>query len=304
MSALINSIYDEKGKFPKINFGQVQNLDSVLSASEWFQRSNGKDHISIMSFFGGDKVFGLGNGPEKERFTNITSCNVVQWLEGEPTTKAVNVREHLIPDRVAFPAMYTGQPACGRQEETFMHVQHNKTQDVVFVGAMVRNNKRCNLCNYRMRFRRHGYNWISHSKWSYAVFGKGENCPHVQEARVGMHFRGDTISASRLIDTILSGTVPVFTAKEQYLAVPDFIDWDKISYFANIENITEFNTSMNSILANRTDIDIKTRNVLQNQDIFDWQSGATFDMYMYYFQRWLYPNSTRLETSQFSALKL
>lgn len=149
----------------------------MVSKKEWK-----RPHFNHV-FFGGYKLFDLDRGPEKERFTNIISCNVVQWLEGGPTKKAVYIREHLIPDRVAFHAMYTVQPACGRQEETFMHVQRNKTQDVVFVGAMVRNNKRCNLCNYRMRFRRHGIIGFHIQNGLMQYLGKGK-IVHMYKRRV------------------------------------------------------------------------------------------------------------------------
>lgn len=86
------------------------------------------------------------------------------------------------------------------------------------------------------------------------------------------------MSANRLFDTLLSGTVPVFTLKDQYKSQSDFYDWDKISYFANVSNETAFLEDMNKNLSNKTDIMVKTKNVLDNRDLFDWQTLVPFDV--------------------------
>lgn len=130
--------------------------------------------------------------------------------------------------------------------------------------------------------------------------------PSLVRCTCWMHFHGDSPSASKLTETILSGTVPVFTMNIQYEAVPDWFKWEKISYFANVEgrNMTLFNGSMNVILNNKTDIAVKTQNVVENMDLFDWKTGVPFDVYMYKLQTKLYPSDGYAVKSKYSALKL
>ena len=51
-----------------------------------------------------------------------------------------------------------------------------------------------------------------------------------------------------------------------------------ISYFANVENKTDFLDHMDKNLSNKTDIMVKTKNVLENRDLFDWQTLVPFDI--------------------------
>jgi hypothetical protein len=54
------------------------------------------------------------------------------------------------------------------------------------------------------------------------------------------------------MDTILSGTVPLFTRREQYEVLPDWIDWKQLSYFVPLyleEEDNATNTNMNATSA-------------------------------------------------------
>ena len=69
------------------------------------------------------------------------------------------------------------------------------------------------------------------------------------QSRFGFHVRGDTFGANRLFDTILSGTVPIFTFKEQYDILPQWVDWKGLSYFVSITTEDAFTESLDRILA-------------------------------------------------------
>jgi hypothetical protein len=72
--------------------------------------------------------------------------------------------------------------------------------------------------------------------YSMSLCGAGQQCPALANARLGFHVRGDTYGSNRLIDTLLSGTVPIFTFDEQYNVVPDWINWKLLSYFARVSH--------------------------------------------------------------------
>ena len=102
--------------------------------------------------------------------------------------------------------------------------------------------------------------------------------PTSSNALLGFHLQGDNWSSNRLFDTLISGTVPVFTNDHQYGSQPQWYDWDRISYFVNVQNKTNFIHSTKEILKNKTDIMVKTKNVLDNKDLFDWQTIVPFDI--------------------------
>jgi hypothetical protein len=120
--------------------------------------------------------------------------------------------------------------------------------------------------------------------------GPGPQCPALSNARYGFHVPGDTYGSNRLIDTLLSGTVPIFTVPEQYNVIPDWIDWTSLSYFANVSsNQATFLTDIDDILADTNGYKEKKRNVVLNQDLFDWKTIIPFDTYMYMLSVHLWP---------------
>jgi hypothetical protein len=286
--SLITKIY-RKEIFDKRFHQRLLNLNLALGASKWFQKSNGKDHISIITAFSAENIFNCRTPKQKDRsfcklnYTrNIASCNMIQWYEGGGSNKKY-IHHMLESNRFALPSMYVSK-GC--------NIEANKTDDLTFIGELHHKNKRCSTCNFRLRFRREGAKWVKQSKWKYSVFGHGEKCPSLSQALVGMHFPGDSPSASRLVETILSGTVPVFTTREQYEAIPNWIDWSQISFFADIRNTTLFDLNMNVILSNKTNIMSKTAKLVKNRALFDWNTTFPFDLYMLQVQKMIYFNST------------
>ena len=144
--------------------------------------------------------------------------------------------------------------------------------------------------------------------YSMSVCGVGEQCPALATARTGFHVRGDTVSANRLFDTLLSGTVPIFTLPGQFTSHQSFIDWDKLSYYlpmgkAGAKNKTHFQQQLDVIVGDQQQLEQKTQVVVKNRDLFDWETLVPFDTYMYMFQAQLWPE-TRVNHSKYSALIL
>ena len=100
-----------------------------------------------------------------------------------------------------------------------------------------------------------------------------------------------------------SGTIPIFTLREQFEIHPSWIDWKQISYFASVENSTVFKTTMDEILKDKEGIQRKNQAVLENMELFDFTTLVPFDTYMYQLQAYLYPD-TRKNSSRFGALIL
>jgi hypothetical protein len=108
--------------------------------------------------------------------------------------------------------------------------------------------------------------------------------------------QGDTFGANRLQDTILSGTVPIFTHPKQYGILPNFIPWRELSEFIPLTT----NDGSDSISANllKTSLDVlmnqsaetyegKLRLVFQYQEALDLVQSPqiAFDLYMAEFAR-------------------
>jgi hypothetical protein len=82
--------------------------------------------------------------------------------------------------------------------------------------------------NGDMQYRRDVCNFIeSFTNYSMPICGRGAQCPTLAEFKFGFHSKGDTLGSNRLMDNILSLTIPIFTQKEQYNILPDWYDWTK-----------------------------------------------------------------------------
>mmetsp|Transcript_1507 Transcript_1507/g.2758 ORF Transcript_1507/g.2758 Transcript_1507/m.2758 type:complete len:175 (-) Transcript_1507:481-1005(-) len=168
-----------------------------------------------------------------------------------------------------YPIFYVGSPC---------EVEETKSSDMVFIGRM--NKFRHGFQKLFKKFRKYPCEWIQKDgNYTTSVCGYGEKCPNLAKALLGFHFRGDTLSANRLFDTILSGTVPVFTIHEQYNSVPNWYDWEQISFFADVMNKTHFMKDLSDIKQNKSNVILKTQNVLNDKDLFDWQTLIPFDVY-------------------------
>lgn len=249
----------------------MQHVDTVLGQSPYFTASQGNDHMATYGVWGWKLV-----GAHK-LFRNFQNCH---WLGfGEMPQQNSKRRQY-------YYKFYVGQ-ACDWET--------TKVHDLAMVAGMVPKDK-------RFQSRQDVCDWMSDKNWS--VCGRGQQCPALAQSKFGFHVRGDSFGANRLFDTILSGTVPIFTMKEQYGINPGWFDWDEISYFADVTNETVFKESMERILADEEGYQRKHKAVLKNRILFDWTTPYPFDTYMYMLQVHLYPDTRRTETTRFTALRL
>ena len=257
-------------------------VDQFLQNSEWFQRNGGNDHLLTTTHFSFNHP--MANGHKK--YKNMMKCHVIRFGEAP---------KYNHPDRLDFAKMYVGTP-CAVAEE--------KTHDFAMIATMKGGKKfrnRRDICAWIGE--NNGSSTNNHKNYSMSVCGAGQQCPALAEARMGFHVRGDSFGANRLFDTMLSGSVPVFTVEKQYNIVPDWYDWGQLSYFANVSDRTSFLNALDGILENRDSVDTKLNTVLENRKLFDWTTLVPFDTYMYMLQAQLWPES-RVNSSRFSALIL
>ncbi len=156
--------------------------------------------------------------------------------------------------------------------------------------------------------------WIHHNNnnntaaaaaWNLLVpiCGTGVQCPTLAQSKFGLHVRGDTLGSQRLMDTLLSGTVPIFTRIKQYQVQPPWIDWDQLSYFVNVTTQSTFIESLAKILQDERGYQQRHESVLRHRPLLDWHTLYPFDTYLYMLQAEVYPESRR-DTSPWSALIL
>ena len=106
------------------------------------------------------------------------------------------------------------------------------------------------------------------------------------------------------MDTLLSGTVPIFTHDEQFAILPQWIDWKLLSVQVNVSSKSEFQAGIKHIL-DHVDYEEKRSHALANRDLLDWRTGIAFDVYMFMFQRQILPETVKSEVMNpynFSAL--
>jgi len=288
----------------------VQYAEQVLGNSPYFQRSNGRDHIMVLSnWFGTSSLCNRTRGSPIFSKMNMIGFEDVVWN----------------PNRITFPSTYVGNPCpptttTGKQttdhEDEPQPTVVEKTHDFVMVATLHKGNQRKkvnfnprqNICKWLSKLKQQQHKDYN---FSTSICGEGQQCPALAQTRYGFHVRGDTWGSNRLMDTILSSTVPIFTSPEQYKILPDWIDWKVLSVEVNLTSKDEFQKGLDPIIK---DMDgslyqEKLQHVVSNRDLLDWRSGIPFDAYMYMFQRKLFPKSVDPETHPgnpyaFSALKI
>eukprot|EP00980_Cylindrotheca_fusiformis_P031335 scaffold26197_cov201-Cylindrotheca_fusiformis.AAC.1 len=128
--------------------------------------------------------------------------------------------------RHTFTSYYVGS-GCELSEE--------KPYDVAMIASLKGNpafKDRKNICK-----------WLSSSNSTakVSVCGRGAQCPALAQSKFGLHAPGDTWGSQRLMDTILSGSVPIFTHVNQYEIAGHWIDWSQLSYYLPVHNDTIVN---------------------------------------------------------------
>jgi hypothetical protein len=250
---------DSTNKFcfrKETSYRLFRQVHRFLGKTEYFTRSEGKDHVIVLSHWQSrDLPF---------RLFHIYQCNSINFENELP------LATNKFP-RVRLPAFYVGKP-CPHVPLT------NKTSDFAMVATLKKIPTfvdRRNICH-----------WLSendHNGQPYSVShcGKGDQCPALSQARYGFHARGDTWGSNRLMDTIMSRTVPIFTSEEQYKILPPFFPWREISYTVNVTNRKSFRESMKDIM-DRPESEYleKQRLIEKNMHILDHRQPYQFDRFM------------------------
>jgi hypothetical protein len=225
-------------------------------------------------------------------------------------------RQYNSPQRLQFPSYYVGR-RCPLSEE--------KIYDVAIIASLHHHDHRNghedrrSICEWlmtnlskqesMMMVDKKNNNSSSTATTIRIPFcGQGKQCPVLAQSKFGIHVRGDTFGSNRLMDTILSGTIPIFTRREQYDIVPSWIDWKQFSYFIDMENATQtsFLASLTELVYDKAgDYHEKYQALMEHRHLFDWTTLYPFDTYMYMLQAELYPDTRRdPTTSPWSGLAL
>lgn len=275
---------------------------ALLRKSKWYMRSLGRDHVVVMSSYINDyhkrkavqldkynkNVFigRLGAAPKFQTSRSfdfgeyapmsLLHCNHVTWenrVMRVPKDGALK-----LPDRFAIPSFYVGRRCPVHREPAssdFALIASLKTDEARFV-------ERLKLCDILKRHR---------ASFRVKTCGLGKQCPALAQAKFGFHVRGDTPGSNRLMDTILSGTVPIFTDVKQLDVLPSFIDWGKLSYFADLNTGERaIRETLQTFVQDEEEYEEKHEAVLRNAKLFDFSTEIPFELYMYHFSLLIYPN--------------
>jgi Exostosin family len=236
----------------------VKMVDDALGQSPYFRKSDGKDHVIALSHFS-------SRGLSKE-FTNVHKCNSIIF-EREITAGAKQ-----FPDRIRIPGMYIGNP-CRPVP---------KTHDFAMIASL-RDDE--DIPDYRKElFRARGYvcKWLQQETIaSIHTCGGGSQCPALGAARYGFHVRGDTWGSNRLMDTIMSRTIPIFTNEIQYDILPPFYPWRRVSYIVDVSNRDTFKDAIHRIMERpESDYAEKLKIIDQNMHLLNHTQPYMFDRFM------------------------
>eukprot|EP00980_Cylindrotheca_fusiformis_P015820 scaffold4634_cov122-Cylindrotheca_fusiformis.AAC.1 len=205
----------------------LKEAGKLLQKSPWFQEYSHL-HIATTSHYAYGKDFWESAKPRMLR-NALYQCNVISYEN----------RGFNSPDRLRFPSYLVGTP-CPLQGKKEFHVAM-----VAALNAPFKPN------NHLFEDRRNICQWIKDKSLvnvTASNCGKGQQCSALADAQFGFHARGDTFGSSRLMDTLLSGTVPIFTRVEQYHCLPKWINWTRISYFVPVDSQTNFANALNEVI--------------------------------------------------------
>ncbi|KAL3936609.1 MAG: hypothetical protein SGBAC_008113, partial [Bacillariaceae sp.] len=293
----------------------IQSTQQCLNASEAFSLYPER-HVIVRSYFAPTwKGWDIRKQPS-EKQPGLRESYRNFFLEMVPKMQAVvyegkdfvEEATHQVPrlGRHVLPAYHVGSPCLNSPS-------NKKTLDIAMIATMKHiYDGRNNLCK-----------WLKGNQNVKSFCGKGERCPALADAKFGFHVSGDTFGSQRLMDVLVSGTVPIFSHLDQYTIQGDWIDWDQLSYYIPLHNdttaysedpVTRFSMTENSVeavfngrLQRVLDDEEGYRKrhdaVIDHMEFFDMTTIYPFDTYMYLFQAELYPE-TRHSQSRWSALRL
>lgn len=228
--------------------------DKNLGSSKYFQRSKGRDHVVVVSHW---------LGPPPAPLPNLNSCNIINF-EGYLPIPYANTS--------GIPSFYVGRPC---ESLDIKEWTTPKTHDFALIAKLKPGNpdfaSRDDICQ-----------WLSDGGYSVSKCGEGDQCPALAQAKYGFHPRGDTWGSNRVIDLVLSRTIPLFTDARQYPLLPPFVPWRKLSYIVNVTSRSAFKESLKDILIARpaSEYQEKRRLIEDYMHLFDHRQIYQFDAYM------------------------
>jgi hypothetical protein len=241
--------------------------DAALSQSQWFRRHGGRDHVLVAS------------SPE-ETISILSDLN----LNALSAANRISFETNTISNgRLWIASTYVGRK-CQPQ---------SKTVDVSFIGAL-------HPDRVSHELRRQACKWLSNqTDVTAGACGEGDQCPVVGQSRLGLHIRGDTVGANRLVDILLSESVPVLTNARQKNVLPLFLPWDKMTFLVDSDNSSlnheaslptvsgsHFVSSLKHILDNGYYAEVHKFNQEHCiSSLLDWEANAHMaELYMAAFQ--------------------
>jgi hypothetical protein len=233
-------------------------VNQALGRSEYFQRSNGTDHLIVLSHWEARKL--------PADLPNIHKCNSLNFENEVPNAT-------LPYSRIRMPGFYVGKPCPSSVDQ--------KTHDFAMIGSFKHNKTKASLVQ-----RRAFQNRADLCEWLPGVgtvrhCGPGAQCPALAQARYGFHVRGDTWGSNRLMDTIMSRTVPIFTSEEQYKILPSFYPWREVSYLIELDDRSTFEINVRKLLARpQHEYEEKLRKIDQYMYLMNHTLPYQFDGHM------------------------
>ena len=242
--------------------GLIDAANEELRNSPWFLRRGGQDHVVVASHFGSWKIWHQKTA-DGQRALPLAFCNAI--------TFETNVEAH---DRLFLASTYVGH-ACPRRE---------KTHDVSFVGSLDPET----VPRPGFLQRREACAALEASALAVGVCGAGPQCPTLAQARFGLHVHGDAWGSQRLVDTLLSGTVPVVTNAAQYSILPRFLPWRDMTLFASLAGSNQtFLDALDTQAAQRYAAVLAFNERNRVTEWLDWKSPYLFVQYMAEFARFV-----------------
>jgi len=256
----------------KCNYELFDVINKYLGNSKWFQRKNGADHIIVASHYGFNTIWEKKDEANFESmefsrkvanyYRNIFNCNKVIFEHASQG----DIHNQ---DRINFPAMYVGK----RCEDSNNEIRNR----FVFLANFERSAERKEMVEWIRK--------VTFTENQDLIGSDLEFCPNIGYGKYGFHVKGDSYGASRLIDLILNGVVPVFTEQEQYNILPSWLPFRWISFYADVSSQHAFMVSLQEIIVDDSNYEMKHNAILKYKDLFDYETNFPFDMYMYHFAK-------------------
>jgi hypothetical protein len=234
-------------------------VNEALGTRPYFRRSNGTDHLIVLSHWESRKL--------PADLTNLHMCNTLTFENEIPNAT-------MPYDRVRMPGFYVGKPCP---------LVINKTHDFAMIATFKHNKTQTSDIQRRdFQSRADLCDWLPGvAGGTIRHCGPGEQCPALAQARYGFHVRGDTWGSNRLMDTIMTRTVPIFTSEEQYKILPPFYPWREVSYLIEVKDRVTFQQEVKKLLDRpQHEYEEKLRKIDQYMYLLNHKMPYQFDGHM------------------------